>query len=199
MNAPATRIAPLEPPYEPDVDEKFVKLMGGMTEVPPLTLFRTLMTNRELESRMFPLGSHILGPSSKVEPRLREVMIDRTCALTGSEYEWGVHVAGFAGALGWSDEQIASTVTGGPDDACWADDERAVMRLADELHTTNAVSDDLFTELGRHFDSDQILQLTVTAGWYHAISYVIAVARLEPEEWAARFPALAREHGQQQP
>jgi hypothetical protein len=28
--------------------------------------------------------------------RQREIVIDRTCALNGSEYEWGVHIAFFA-------------------------------------------------------------------------------------------------------
>jgi hypothetical protein len=28
----------------------------------------------------------------------------------------------------------------------------------------------------------------VTAGWYHLISYVCNGLRLEPEDWAARFP-----------
>ena len=35
------------------------------------------------------------GPLSLRE---REIVIDRTCALTGCEYEWGVHVALFAKA-----------------------------------------------------------------------------------------------------
>jgi 4-carboxymuconolactone decarboxylase len=189
MPTPAPRIAPLEPPYEPAVGELLTKLRGGRMEVPPLSLFRTLAVNEDLNGRMYPLGSGLLGPKAKLEPRLREVMIDRITALTGSEYEWGVHAAIFGKAVGLSEEQITATVTGSPGDACWAEDEAVVMRLADELHHTSQVSDDLFAELRRHFDDERILELTVLAGWYHVISYVIAVAGLENEAWAARFPA----------
>ena len=189
MEAAATpRIAPLEPPYAPAAQEFFDKMMGGV-EAPPLSLFRTLAVNEELAGRMFVVGSGILGPKSKVEPRLREVMIHRTSALTGAEYEWGVHVVAFGKAVGFSDEQLASTVRGSHEDGCWAPAEAAVFRLATELHETNSVSDSGFAALREHFDDEQILELVVTAGWYHVIAYVIAAARLAPEDWAERFPA----------
>jgi 4-carboxymuconolactone decarboxylase len=162
--------------------------MGGMTNVDPLKLFRTLAVHEEMAGRMRPLGAGILGGSARVEPRLREVMIHRTCALNGAEYEWGVHVVAFARPLGFSEGQIESTVNGSPDDACWAEDESLVMRLADELHSTSDVSDELFERLRAHLGDDQILELVMTAGWYRAISYVIAVSRVEREDWAARFP-----------
>src|SRR5919108_2647762 len=98
-----------------------------------------------------------------VEPRLREVMIHRTCALTGAEYEWGVHVMGFGKPLGFTDEQLASTVDGDARDPVWSDAERAVFRLADELHHTSTISDDLFEELKRHFDAPQIIELCLTS------------------------------------
>ena len=42
--------------------------------------------------------------------REREIVIDRTSALNGCEYEWGVHVAIFAGHAGLSDEEVRATV-----------------------------------------------------------------------------------------
>ena len=117
-------------------------------------------------------------------------MIHRTCALTGAEYEWGVHVLGFGKPLGFSDEQLASTVHGNADDPVWSDDERVVFRLADELHETSTVSDELFDDLERDFDPAQIIELCLTSGWYHALSYVINAARIPLEPWAARFPGV---------
>ena len=181
------RIAPLEPPYDPELEALLAKWMPPNSEAEPLALFRPLAIHEELASRARPLGAGILG-SGLVEPRLREVMIHRTCALTGAEYEWGVHVMGFGKPLGFSDEQLASTVHGDADDPVWSRAERAVFRLADELHGTSTVSDDLFEELERHFDAAQILELCLTSGWYHAISYVINAARIPLEPWAARFP-----------
>jgi 4-carboxymuconolactone decarboxylase len=185
------RIPPLEPPYDPEVKTLLDKWMPPDSGVEPLRLFRTLGVHDELASRMRPLGAGILG-RGRVDPRLREVMIHRTCALTGAEYEWGVHVMGFGRPLGFTDEQLASTVHGSADDRCWSEREAAVLRLADALHTTSTVSDDLFAQLSRHFSNDEILELAITAGWYHTIAYVINTAGIEREDWAARFPAPAR-------
>lgn len=180
------RIAPVEQPYDPELKAMLDKWMPPNSGVEPLALFRTLARHPELASRARPLGAGILG-RGLVEPRLREVMIHRTCALTGAEYEWGVHVVGFGKPLGFSDEQLAATVHGDADDPVWSGAEQAVFRLADELHRTSTVSDELFEELERHFDPEQIIELCLTSGWYHAISYVINAARIPLEPWAARF------------
>lgn len=190
MTADSTcpRIAPLEPPYEPDVAAMLAKWMPPGSGMEPLKLFRTLGVHDELTSRMRPLGAGILG-HGRVEPRLREVMIHRTCALCDAEYEWGVHAVAFGKLLGFTDEQLASTVHGSAGDRVWSAPEAAVFRLADELHATSAVSDDLFTDLSEHFSADQILELVITSGWYHTISFVINAAGVQHEDWAARFPA----------
>ena len=184
------RIRPVEPPYDPELKAMLDKWMPPNSGAEPLALFRTLVVHPELGSRARPLGAGILG-KGLVEPRLREVMIHRTCALTGAEYEWGVHVVGFGKPLGFSDEQLASTLHGEADDPVWSEAERAVLRLADELHHTSTVSDELFEELERHFEPAQIIELCITSGWYHAISYVINAARTPLEPWAARFADAA--------
>jgi 4-carboxymuconolactone decarboxylase len=181
------RIAPLEPPYEPDIATMLARWMPPGSDLEPLRLFRTLAVHDALASRMRPLGAGILG-RGRVEPRLREVMIHRTCALCGAEYEWGVHAVAFGRPLGFTDEQLASTVRGSGTDPVWMADESAVFRLADELHATSAVSDELYAELSELFSADQILELVITSGWYHTISFVINAAGVQQEEWAARFP-----------
>jgi 4-carboxymuconolactone decarboxylase len=183
----SARIAPLEPPYAPDVKAMLEKWMPPNSEMEPLRLFRTLGVHAELAARMRPLGAGILG-HGLIEPRLREVMIHRTCALCGAEYEWGVHAVAFGRPLGFTDEQLAATVDGGAPDRLWSDAERAVYRLADELHGTGDISDALFAELEQHFEAQQILELVVTSGWYHTISFVVNAARVQLEPWAARFP-----------
>src|SRR5919201_2965 len=151
MTEAQPRIAPVEPPYDPELDAILQKWMPPNSGTEPLVLFRTLAVHSELMSRARPLASGILG-KGLLEPRLREVMIHRTCALTGAEYEWGVHVVAFGRPLGLTEEQLTSTVQGHADEPVWPDDERAVFRLADELHGTSTVSDELFEELERHFD-----------------------------------------------
>ncbi len=184
---PTPRIAPLEPPYPPAVEEMLRKWMPPGSGLEPLRLFRTLVVHESLAARMRPLGAGILG-HGLLEPRDRELMIHRTCARCGAEYEWGVHAAFFGKAVGLSETQLAATVTRPAHDRVWSDRERAVIALADELHDTGQVSDATYAEVERHFTAEQILELVVTAGWYHTISFVLGTARVTLEPWAARFP-----------
>src|SRR6266699_7187858 len=99
------RIAPLAPPYEPEVAIALAKWMPPDSALEPLKLFRTLYHNQEMSSRMRPLGAGILGPHSSLDPREREILIDRTCARCGCEYEWGFmspHLAKLAGFLSYN-------------------------------------------------------------------------------------------------
>ena len=180
-------IAPLEPPYAEATGEMLRKWMPPGAAREPLKLFRTLAVHDELFSRMRPLGAGLLG-RGRVAPLLREIVIHRTSALTGAEYEWGVHAVSFGTPLGLTDAQLASTVHGSADDGNWSPAQAAVFRLADELHATSRLSHELFDELSKHFTDDQILELAITAGWYHTIAYVIGTAAVQPEPWAAAFP-----------
>src|SRR6202051_3087468 len=99
-----SRIAPLEPPYAPEIQQQFDRIMRG---APPLMLFR-VMAGHARAWEKFRAGS-LLDPGP-LSLREREIVIDRTCARTGCEYEWGVHVARFAQAAHLTGEQVRATV-----------------------------------------------------------------------------------------
>jgi alkylhydroperoxidase family enzyme len=181
------RIAPLQPPYEPDVEAILQKWMPPGADTPPLALFRTLVVHDDLASRMRVVGSGILG-HGRIDPREREIIIHRTCARCGAEYEWGVHAVAFGQPLGLTDEQLASTARGGADDPAWSERDALLIRLADELHDQSEISDELWRSLREHYRDDQLVELVIIAGWYHVISFVINASRVELEPWAARFP-----------
>lgn len=183
------RIPPLDPPYPPAVAESLAKMMGRRTDIEPLRLFRTLAQHFELGDRIRPLGSGILTRGT-LEPADRELVILRTCARNGCEYEWGVHIKLFAERLGFSDAMIRATGTGTPDDANWTPNQALLVRLADELHDTGMVSNALWHALTEHWNQQQLIELLIVAGWYHLISFVANGARVEAEPWAARFPDI---------
>jgi 4-carboxymuconolactone decarboxylase len=183
----APRIAPLEPPCDDETQMQLAKWMPPGAPVEPLVLFRTLVVHRDLAARMRPLGSALLG-HGLVQPREREIMILRTCARCGAEYEWGVHAVAFGHAVGLTDGQIAASAAGASEDPAWSDSERALMRLADELYETDGVSDLLWEELAGRWSPAQLLELIVTAGWYRTLSYIINATRIQREPWGASFP-----------
>lgn len=182
MSAP--RIAPLEPPYESDVQKLFDLVMPeGMD---PLLLFRTLATNSRIFPRFMRAGVLDRGP---VEIRDRELIIHRTTARCGAEYEWGVHVTAFARPLGLSEEWIRATKEAPADDPVWTPKQSTLVRLCDELHETADISDGLWHDLEKHFDANQLLELIYTAGMYHAVSFLANSLRLPVEPMGERFPA----------
>lgn len=158
------------------------------SKIEPLKLFRTLVRSPEISSRLRALGAGILGPRSLIAPRDREIPIHRTAAQCGCEYEWGVHATAYGEAVGLTPEALRATATGADDDPAWTERDALLVRLADELHQTAHVSDQLWTALSAHWDAPQLIELLIIAGAYHAIAYVANGAQVEREEWAARFP-----------
>jgi hypothetical protein len=99
-----------------------------------------------------------------------------------------VQVDVYAENAGLTEMQIASLVTGGPDDACWDDADRILIRLCDALQETCAIDDDLWSELTTNHSDEAILELILLAGTYRTVSYLVNGLKLPLEAGARRFP-----------
>ena len=128
------------------------------------------------------------GPLSLRE---REIVIDRTCARTGCEYEWGVHVATFADAAHLTAQQVRATVLGAATEACWSPAEQALIAAVDALHDRATLSDAEFTALSAHYDEAKIFEIILLCGFYRTVSYLANGLALPLEEKAARFSVAA--------
>ncbi len=177
------RIPPLEPPYPPDIQAQFDRIMRG---APPLMLFRVMAGHTRAWDKF--RGGSLLdrGPLSLHE---REIVIDRTCALNGCEYEWGVHVSTFAKAAELNAGQIRATVLEGSQAACWSEAERALLVAVEALHRCATLGAAEFAALRAHYDEDQILEIILLCGFYRTVSSLANALDLPLEETAARFPA----------
>jgi len=183
MSRPAmSRIAPLEPPYEPEIQGQFDRIMRG---APPLMLFRVVASNARAWEKFRAASLLDGGPLSLRE---REIVIDRTCALTGCEYEWGVHVAIFAKAADLTEAQVRATVRETADAPCWSASEQALIAAVDALHLRATFSDAQFKALSAHYDDAKIFEIILLCGFYRTVSYLANGLDLPPEEKAARFP-----------
>lgn len=176
------RIAPLTAPYKDDVQKSFDAIMPPGAD--PLVLFRTLAAS-DRHWRKFRAGSLLdRGPLSLRE---REIVINRTCALAGCEYEWGVHVAIFAKAAGLTGEQAAATVSGARDG--WTSAEQALLDAVEALHHRATLEESEWTALRAHYEEDQVLEVLLLCGFYRTVAYVANGLALPLEPGAARFPA----------
>jgi alkylhydroperoxidase family enzyme len=184
------RIAPLEPPYAEPVQAALDRIMPK--GVPPLALFRTLAVNERVFLRVMAGG---LLDRGSISLREREIVIHRTCARCGSEYEWGVHVAFFAERVGLTPEQVAATCAPEPSARALPDRERLLIRLVDALHDEAQVDDALWAALRAEWTEAQLIELVALAGFYHLISFVTNALRIPPEPYGARFPSTGGRDG----
>jgi alkylhydroperoxidase family enzyme len=174
------RITPLEPPYDAASADLLARMMPG--GAPPIALFRLLARNHPLAEAAHAVGRHQLSRSLTLGVRDREILIDRTTARCGASYEWGVHVAVYADRAGLTPDQVTSLVSGASTDACWTDErDRVLVDTADALHDHSDLDDALWERLTVHLDEPQVLDAVVLCGFYHAVSYLARVARLDPE------------------
>jgi alkylhydroperoxidase family enzyme len=179
------RIEPLSPPYEPEVDQQLAAMMPPGAQ--PILLFRTFARNFPMTQAMQGWGSYELSRNLSLSLRDREIVIDRTCARCRAEYEWGAHVMFFAERAGLSAEQVASLTHGGATDPCWPERDGLLIEAVDALHAGADIDDDLWQRLGAVFTQEQLLDLTMLTGWYHAISFTANAARVALEPGAPRF------------
>lgn len=178
------RIAPAEAPYPPRIAAGLARIMPKGVE--PLVLFRTLAQNPRVFEKLFAGG---LLDKGALSLRQREIVIDRTTARLGCEYEWGVHIAFFADKVGFDAERIAATVSGSADETCWTPDERALLAIVDDLVDHRTIGTEAWTSLIAHFDDMQILEAIALVGYYHTISFLCRALELPLESYAARFPS----------
>jgi hypothetical protein len=179
------RVDLVEPPYDDDTAAA-LDALG-----PAISLFRAFARRPDRARGIHGWGSYYLSRRCALSLRHREMAIDRTTALCGAEYEWGIHLALFATKAGLTDSQVRSLTIGTAADACWTDpDDRAVITAVDALHARNDLTDDEWAALTTAAGPDGAIDLMLICGWYHAISYVARAARLAPEPGSPTFDAV---------
>jgi alkylhydroperoxidase family enzyme len=181
----SARIQPAPPPYTAAVQAVFDRLMTRQG-VAPLALFTTLARDERLYQRFRDGG---LLDKGHLTIRQREIVIDRITALSGSEYEWGVHVAFFAERAGLDAAMQRSLVQGDANDPCWRIEDQLLIRACDQLHFTCDVDDELWDGLSGVFSELALMEILLLAGFYRTVSYLTNALRLPLEGYGARFPA----------
>ena len=99
-----------------------------------------------------------------------ELVILRTGWLCRSRYTWGEHVV-FGKNAGLTAEEI-EWLTQGSAAPGWNERDRALNRVAEELHEDACVSDDTWAVIAEHFTDKQIIEMLMMVGFYHEIAYL---------------------------
>lgn len=179
------RITATTAPYDKDVQAAFNIIMPSGAE--PLNIFRTVGVNPRVLTRMVTGGLLDRGSISIAD---RELVILRACARCRAEYEWGVHVALFADKAGFSGSQIAATCEPGSHSAVWSTSQKLLVEMVDALHDTATIPDEMWANLREAFTEEQLVELIMLAGLYHAVSFVVNGLGVEHERFAPGVPSM---------
>lgn len=176
------RVAPAPEPFSEAVRRRLDRLtpLNGQH----LLLFRTLARDDRLFARFMDGG---LLDRGHLALRARELVILRVCALNRSDYEWGVHVAYFAGRAGFTEAEVAATaapLAAHP----WAAGDALILRLCDALQDSCDLTDDLWAEARETFSEMALLEILMLIGKYRQVCILTNALRLEPEADTPRLP-----------
>jgi alkylhydroperoxidase family enzyme len=130
--------------------------------------------------RGFMQCSEALLRHSGIPARDREIVTLRIAWLCQAPVAWSNHT-GHAHDLGMSPKDVEQ-VTVGPDGEGWSPREKALLRMADELHQSATVSDAVWDELSEHFEVSQLVCLPLLVGLYHEISFIFNMLRVPPPD-----------------
>jgi alkylhydroperoxidase family enzyme len=132
-----------------------------------------------------------MAGNSPLSLREREIVIDRTAAKTGNEYEWGIHTRLFATKAELTAEQVRSTVAGHADDGNWNAREAALIATVDALIDRRRLTQAEFDRVAAHFDTAQVLEIVQLTAFYQGIGLIVGALDLQPEAGMPRFPDAA--------
>ncbi len=151
----------------------------------PLVLFTTLATSERAWTK-FAAGSLLdRGPLGLRE---REIVVDRTTARTGCEYEWGIHVQVFGPRANLTPAQIASTANGHGDDGNWNEAEAALIAAVDALLDRKKLSDVEYADFARYYDEAQQIEIVQLVAFYHGVALICGAFALPLESDTPHFP-----------
>ena len=131
----------------------------------------TLSRHPDASVRLGQMGAHVLGATSTLAPRDRELLILRTAVRCRSAYEWAQHVA-IARKAGVPDDDIARCRVG-PDADGWTPFDAALLRAADELHAEQRIADATWNTLATRYDTRQLMDVVFAVGQYTLIAMAL--------------------------
>lgn len=176
------RRIPLLPPEKWGKEElaafKLMESEATAATGPASNASMTLANHPKLAAATFALGKHLLLEST-LPHRLRELVTLRVSWRLKSDYEWHHHVR-FIKKLGAVDSEI-DAVKIGPDATNWSAEERAALRLADEMCAGGKVTDATWNELCKTLDRHQMMDLVFTVGQYVMLAWSFDALQIEIE------------------
>lgn len=161
------RVQPAEGPFSPTVAGilEASKALGGDR---PINIFTTMAHHGRAMKHTFSLGGTFLV-AGNVPDREREIVILRVSRNTNCEYEYAQHLV-IGERAGLSRGEISQLIAPIDGTSEWADHERALVAMVDELCEDDCVSDATWKQLAGRYDDRELVELLLLTGYYRMIA-----------------------------
>ena len=158
MPLTALRIEPLDRSKWTDAHREVADSVRNMTQV------RICLHNLEL-CRQYWTFTRQLTSHNTLPLRDKELLILRTAWLSRGTYIWGRHSSGTGRQAGLTDDDLVRIVQG-PGAEGWSAFDAALLRAADELHTSRFITDATWKTLATRYNEAQLLEVIFQVGNY---------------------------------
>jgi alkylhydroperoxidase family enzyme len=175
------RIPPLPRDAWTDAARDVFALMGGPAAREnglSNNAIETLARHPELATAFLTFDLHLLAKST-LPPRLRELVILRTCWVNCFEYDWRYHQRTGA-QLGITADEVRA-LQEGPEADCWTALERAALRAIDQMRQGGRIDDATWGALAAELSPAQLMDLLFTVGGYVMIAMAMSNMGVELE------------------
>lgn len=182
---------PRIPPVSDPTPEQKELSDGAQVTAPdgsPLNIFSTLAHNPKVLHRFNQMGGTLLLGGS-LPAREREIVILRVGWNCRSAYEFGQHTV-IGHRAGLTDAEIAALAGG--DLSGWPAEERALVDMADDLCSSDCVSEATWAALAGRWSEAELVELLVLAGFYRLVSGFLNSAGVALDPGVPGWPEGAR-------
>ncbi len=182
MNEPPAvqpRIAPGTRREIGAVNQWLVTLLALGTGGRPANVFTTLARHRGLFRRWLWFASGLM-PGGRLPRRETELLILRTAHNCRCEYEWSHHER-IGLAAGLDDAQIVALAQDAPRPHRWSARELLLIRMADELHQTQRISDELWPAVRESLSEVEAIEACMLVGHYEMLAMTLNSLDVQPD------------------
>ncbi len=184
MNNTTNRIQPISPKLEEPLKSKMAQIFPPGLPAP--SLYRTVARNESLFIDM--INMNLIGPTGlldrkTISPKLRELLILRTCVAAKNEYEFHLHEQTISEQTGLSKAQITDLKHEAVSEDLWSEKERALIDLIDGLVKNIEVAQPVFEEVRKYFEEAELIELVQIIGLYTGVAMMVALAKPELDHY----------------
>ena len=184
MRLTKPRYAPLS---DAELNEEQAEALKDFRPGPVLNIFRTLVRAPKALTRFNAWGGYVLSRRNDLPPREREIVILRIGYLCKSGYEFTQHTR-IGLQAGLTQDEIGKIKQGAG--AGWSAADAALIKMSDELHADQFVTDATWAELSAHFTPKQCMDAVFTAGQYTQVSMFLNTFGVQLDEGQTLDPDL---------